>query len=102
MAIELYQRQKFGLQKINIAELRKCAVLNFLHAIAFRCVTHIHSSQLVTHKGEYDFQWRSAPIAPGERHITGLGMTDPKVRFSFCTKESLPQNKKLMFARWCY
>jgi hypothetical protein len=24
---------------------RNCAVLNFLHAVAFRCVTHIHSSQ---------------------------------------------------------
>jgi hypothetical protein len=44
---------------------------------------------------ENDFQWRSAPIVPGEWHITGLGMTDPTVRFRFCRKESLPPKSKV-------
>jgi hypothetical protein len=60
-------------------------VLKFSHAVAFRCVTHIHSSQVsaIDERAIPANDFNTGGVHrphPTESHTTGLGMADPKVR----------------------
>jgi hypothetical protein len=77
--------KKLDSEKFNMAELRG------IEFIACGRISMRHAYPFMTRAN--DFQWRSAPIAPGESHITGLGMTDPRVRFRFCKRIPFPKSK---------
>jgi hypothetical protein len=78
-------------EKSNMAEL--CSI----EFLACGRISMRHAYPFVTRAK--DFQWRSVPIARGEWHFTGLGMTDLRVRFRFCKKEYLASKLKVTVRR---